>query len=58
VGSIEAGKDADLVIYDKFPQVGARPAKQAEKQKLIDNERDKEKQQRAPQGAPGRRVGQ
>ena len=80
VGSIEAGKDADLVIYDKFPlsdyakvqkvlidgkvyfdrdsEVSARPAKQAEKQKLIDKEHDKEKQQRAPQGAPGRRVGQ
>ncbi len=64
VGSIETGKDADLVIYDKFPlsayakvqkvlidgtiyfdrdkEVSSRPAKQAEKQKLI----DKEKQQR------------
>jgi imidazolonepropionase-like amidohydrolase len=80
VGTIEAGKDADLVIYDKFPlsdyakvqkvlidgkvyfdrdnEVSMRPAKQAEKQKLIDKEHDKEKQQRAPQGAPGRRVGQ
>ncbi len=76
VGSIEVGKDADLVIYDKFPlsdyakvqkvlidgtvyfdrdnEVSARPARQAQKQKLI----DKEKQQRAPQGAPTRRVGQ
>jgi adenine deaminase len=80
VGSIEVGKDADLVIYDKFPlsdyakvlkvlidgkvyfdrdnEVSARSAKQAEKQKLIDKEHDKEKQQRAPQGAPGRRAGQ
>jgi imidazolonepropionase-like amidohydrolase len=80
VGSIEAGKDADLVIYDKFPlsdyakvlkvlidgkvyfdrdhEVSARPAKQAEKQKLIDKEHDKEKQQRAPQGGTGRRAGQ
>ena len=76
VGSIEVGKDADLVIYDKFPlsgyakvqkvlidgtvyfdrdnEVSARPARQAQKQKLI----DKEKQQRAPQGAAARRVGQ
>lgn len=77
VGSIEVGKDADLVIYDKFPlsdyakvqkvlidgtiyfdrdnEVSNRGAKQAEKQKLI----DKEKQNRAPQGgAPTRRVGQ
>ena len=76
VGSIEVGKDADLVIYDKFPlsgyakvqkvlidgtvyfdrdnEVSARPARQAQKQKLI----DKEKQQRAPQGAATRRVGQ
>src|SRR3954468_16630027 len=68
VGSIEVGKDADLVIYDKFPlsdyakvqkvlidgtvyfdrdsEVSGRNAKQTEKQKLI----DKEKQQRAPQG--------
>jgi adenine deaminase len=78
VGSIEVGKDADLVIYDKFPlsdyakvqkvlidgtvyfdrdnEVSARPAKKAEKQKLIDKE--KQNQQRAPQGAPTRRVGQ
>jgi imidazolonepropionase-like amidohydrolase len=80
VGSIEAGKDADLVIYDKFPlsdyakvqkvlidgriyfdrdnDISTRPARQAEKQKLIDKENDKEKQRRAPQGAPTRRVGQ
>ena len=76
VGSIEVGKDADLVIYDKFPlsdyakvqkvlidgtvyfdrdnEVSGRGAKQAEKQKLI----DKEKQNRAPQGPVTRRVGQ
>lgn len=76
VGSIEVGKDADLVIYDKFPlsdyakvqkvlidgtvyfdrdnEVSGRGAKQAEKQKLI----DKEKQNRAPQGVTTRRVGQ
>src|SRR5258707_1251540 len=79
VGSIEVGKDADLVIYDKFPlsdyakvqkvlidgtvyfdrdnEVSGRPGKAAEKQKLIDKE--KQNQQRAPQGAPAtRRVGQ
>src|SRR5471030_1735592 len=77
VGSIEAGKDADLVIYDKFPlsdyakvqkvlidgtiyfdrdnEVSGRAAKQAEKQKLIDKE--KQNQQR-PQQAPTRRQGQ
>jgi imidazolonepropionase-like amidohydrolase len=75
VGSIEVGKDADLVIYDKFPlsdyakvqkvlidgtvyfdrdnEVSARPTKKADKQKLIDKEKN-----RAPQGAPTRRVGQ
>ncbi|HTS61478.1 MAG TPA: amidohydrolase [Candidatus Acidoferrales bacterium] len=78
VGSIEAGKDADLVIYDKFPlsdyakvqkvlidgtiyfdrdnEVSGRPAKQAEKQKLIDKE--KQNQQRGPQVPPTRRQGQ
>jgi imidazolonepropionase-like amidohydrolase len=77
VGSIEAGKDADLVIYDKFPlsdyakvqkvlidgniyfdrdnEVSGRAAKQGEKQKLIDKE--KQNQQR-PQQAPTRRQGQ
>jgi adenine deaminase len=77
VGSIEAGKDADLVIYDKFPlsdyakvqkvlidgniyfdrdnEVSGRASKQAEKQKLIDKE--KQNQQR-PQQAPTRRQGQ
>ena len=80
VGSIEVGKDADLVIYDKFPlsdyakvqkvlidgtvyfdrdnEVSGRAAKQAEKQKLIDKE--KQNQQRAassggPRGKGDRR---
>jgi len=73
VGSIEAGKDADLVIYDKFPlsdyakvqkvlidgtvyfdrdrEVSGRAQKQAEKQKLI----DKEKQNQPRQGGRGGR---
>ena len=46
------------VYFDRDNEVSMRPAKQAEKQKLIDKERDKEKQRRAPQGAPGRRAGQ
>ena len=46
------------VYFDRDNEVSARPAKQAEKQKLIDKERDKEKQQRAPQGGTGRRAGQ
>lgn len=63
VGSIEAGKDADLVIYDKPPlsnfakvqkvlidgtvyfdrdtEVSARPAKELEKQKLLQREKDR-----------------
>jgi imidazolonepropionase-like amidohydrolase len=71
VGSIEPGKDADLVIYDQDPlsnfskvqkvlidgnkyfdrdqEVSGRPRKEAEKQKLIEMER----QQRIPTG--GRR---
>jgi imidazolonepropionase-like amidohydrolase len=76
VGSIEVGKDADLVIYDKFPlsdyakvqkvlidghkyfdrdsEVSGRPAKDAEKQKLL----DKLKQAAPPrQGAPTGRGG-
>ena len=75
MGSIEVGKDADLVIYDKFPlsdyakvqkvlidgtvyfdrdnEVSGRPNKKAEKDKLIDKEK-----QRAPQGAATRRIGQ
>jgi imidazolonepropionase-like amidohydrolase len=77
VGSIEAGKDADLVIYDKFPlsdyakvqkvmidgniyfdrdnEVSGRAAKQAEKQKLIDKEKQN---QPRPQQPPTRRQGQ
>jgi imidazolonepropionase-like amidohydrolase len=78
VGSIEAGKDADLVIYDKHPlsnyakvqkvmidgqkyfdrdsEVSSRPAKQLEKQKLIDKERQDQQrpvdaQKKAGQGA-------
>ncbi len=75
VGSIEVGKDADLVIYDKFPlsdfakvqkvlidgtvyfdrdkEVSGRAAKQAEKQKLIEMER----QSQPRQGTPTRRQG-
>ncbi|HLK69229.1 MAG TPA: amidohydrolase [Bryobacteraceae bacterium] len=76
VGSIEVGKDADLVLYDKFPlsdyakvqkvlidgtiyfdrdkEVSGRALKQAEKQKLIDKE--KQNQQRQP--GRGGRAGQ
>jgi len=72
VGSIEAGKDADLAIYDKYPlsdyakvqkvlidgrlyfdrdnDVGGRPAKALEKQKLIDKEK-----QSQPKPSGGRR---
>src|SRR6266404_9500093 len=72
VGSIDVGKDADLVIYDKNPlsnyakvqkvmidgqkyfdrdsEVSARPAKQLEKQKLV----DKEKQDQQRQGGARR----
>jgi adenine deaminase len=77
VGSIEVGKDADLVIYDKFPlsdyakvqkvlidgniyfdrdnEVTARAARQAEKQKLIDKEKQN---QPRPQTPTARRQGQ
>jgi imidazolonepropionase-like amidohydrolase len=73
VGSIEPGKDADLVIYDKDPmsdyakvqkvlidgsvyfdrdtEVSGRAAKEAEKQKLI----EKEKQNQPRQGVRGGR---
>ena len=73
VGSIEPGKDADLVIYDKDPMsdyakvqkvlidstlyfdrdtdVSGRAAKEAEKQKLI----EKEKQNQSRQGSRGGR---
>ena len=72
VGSIETGKDADIVIYDKYPlsnfakvqkvlidgdlyfdrdkEVSGRPAKEMEKQKLV----NKEKQEQ-PRPAPGAR---
>ena len=75
VGSIEVGKDADIVIYDKFPlsdyakvqkvlidgnvyfdrdqEVSSRAAKAAEKQKLIDKEKQNQQQQR-PAGRGGR----
>ncbi|HYW46327.1 MAG TPA: amidohydrolase [Bryobacteraceae bacterium] len=77
VGSIEVGKDADLVIFDKFPlsdyakvqkvlidgtvyfdrdnEVSGRPAKQAEKQKLIDKEKQNQQRQQPARrpGAPG-----
>jgi imidazolonepropionase-like amidohydrolase len=78
VGSIEVGKDADLVLYDKFPlsdyakvqkvlidgtvyfdrdkEVTGRPAKAAEKQKLIDKE--KQNQQQPGRGGRGGRAGQ
>jgi adenine deaminase len=71
VGSIEVGKDADIVIYDKDPlsefakvqkvlidgnkyfdrdqDVSGRAAKEAEKQKLMEREK-----QDAPQGRGGR----
>ena len=70
VGSIETGKDADLVIYDKFPlsdyakvqkvlidghiyfdrdsEASARPDRQAEKQKLIDKEKQNQPRPQTP----------
>jgi imidazolonepropionase-like amidohydrolase len=78
VGSIEVGKDADLVIYDKMPlsayakvqkvlidgtvyfdrdtEVSAHATKEADKQKLI--EKEKQNQQRAPQQGTPRRPNQ
>jgi imidazolonepropionase-like amidohydrolase len=75
VGSIEVGKDADLVIYDKFPlsgyakvqkvlidgniyfdrdnEVSGRGARQAEKQKLIDREKQNQQRQQPPTRRPG-----
>lgn len=75
VGSIEVGKDADLVIYDKYPlsdfakvqkvlidgtvyfdrdkDVSGRAARQAEKQKLIEKEKQNQLQRQ-----PARRPGQ
>jgi imidazolonepropionase-like amidohydrolase len=76
VGSIEVGKDADLVIYDKDPlsnyakvqkvfidgvryfdrdtEVSGRPGKDAEKQKLVEKERQAA-QDAQKKGAPTRR---
>jgi len=78
VGSIDVGKDADMVIYDKYPlsdyakvqkvlidgtvyfdrdqELSGRPAKEAEKKKLIDKEKQLQQQQR-PQGGRGGRIG-
>lgn len=76
VGTIEVGKDADIVIYDKDPlseyskvqkvlidgtkyfdrdlEVSGRPAKDAEKKKLLDKEKqDADAQKKS--GAGGRR---
>jgi imidazolonepropionase-like amidohydrolase len=79
VGSIEVGKDADLVIFDKYPlsalakvqkvlidgkvyfdrdeDMSGRAAKEAEKQKLIEKEKQDQQQQRTQQ-TPARRGGQ
>ncbi len=76
VGSIEVGKDADLVLYDKFPlsafakvqkvlidgtvyfdrdqELSGRPAREAEKQRLI----EKERQNQPRPGPPRRPTGQ
>ncbi len=79
VGSIEVGKDADLVLYDRYPlsafakvqkvlvdgtvyfdrdkEVSGRPAREAEKQRLI--EKEKRSQPRpAPQRRPTGQGGQ
>jgi len=79
VGSIEVGKDGDLVIYDKFPlsdyakvqkvlidgmvyfdrdkEVSGRAAKAAEKQKLIEKEKQNQQRQQ-PQRRPTGQGGQ
>jgi imidazolonepropionase-like amidohydrolase len=71
VGSVEAGKDADLVIFDKDPlsteskvqkvwidgtkyfdrdgDISGRPAKEAEKKKIVDSEKKSAPAQRRPQ---------
>ena len=76
VGSIETGKDADLVVYDKYPlsdyakvqkvlidgtiyfdrdkDVSGRSAKDAEKKKLIEKEKQAPPRQQTP---GGRRIG-
>lgn len=80
VGSIEVGKDADMVLYDKFPlsdyakvqkvlidgsvyfdrdkEVSGRAAKAAEKQKLIDKEKQNQPRPAAGRGARGGQGGQ
>ena len=80
VGSIEVGKDADLVLYDKFPlsdyakvqkvlidgtvyfdrdkEVSGRAAKAAEKQKLIDKEKQNQPRQQPSRGGRGAQGGQ
>jgi imidazolonepropionase-like amidohydrolase len=80
VGSIEVGKDADLVLYDKFPlsdyakvqkvlidgtvyfdrdkEVTGRAAKQAEKQKLIDKEKQNQPRQQPGRGGRSGQGGQ
>src|SRR5471030_152821 len=59
VGSIEAGKDADLVIYDKFPLSDYAKVQKVLIDGTIYFDRDKEKQnQQRPQQAPTRRQGQ
>jgi imidazolonepropionase-like amidohydrolase len=80
VGSIEVGKDADLVLYDKFPlsdyakvqkvlidgtvyfdrdkEVTGRAAKQAEKQKLIDKEKQSQPRQQPGRGGRSGQGGQ
>jgi imidazolonepropionase-like amidohydrolase len=79
VGSIEVGKDADLVIYDKFPlsdyakvqkvlidghkyfdrdeEVSGRPAKAAEKQKLLEKEKQAAPQRQVAPAGRGGRIG-
>jgi imidazolonepropionase-like amidohydrolase len=80
VGSIEIGKDADLVLYDKNPlsnyskvqkvfidgikyfdredDLAARPAKEAEKKKMLEKERQQMQQEMKKQGGPTRRPNQ
>src|SRR5205807_3314422 len=80
VGSIEVGKDADLVIYDKYPlsdyakvqkvlidgmvyfdrdkDVTGRAAKLAEKQKLLDKEKQNQQRQQPGRGGRGTQGGQ
>lgn len=79
VGSIEVGKDADLVIYDEFPlsdyakvqkvlidghkyfdrdeEVSGRPAKDAEKQKLLNKLKPAAPQRQGTPAGRGGRIG-